>query len=249
MDLAHLDSGLNRTVNNLASSEEVISSGEPRPSRGGFLLVASSARMHREAGRAAARDFYDAPRFVKRRLYAEQSGRPWYILSPEHGLLHPDDVIEPSDFSSARWRLPEWESWSARVAEALVEPIASMGARSVEVLAGGPYLDFGLREGLEGLGLQVLIPHRLLSGPEQSSPLESEGRPEAPPAEQPAPPSVEPAVAARTSGTSSGSGLQSGGSSSLGKAKNSAKSVIGDVEQRDKELGRQIDRDFGTGGP
>ncbi len=88
--------------------------------------------------------------------------------------------------------MPEWESWSARVAEALVEPIASMGARSVEVLARGPYLDFGLRDALEGLGLQVLIPHRLLSGPEQSSPLKSEGRPDAPPAEPPAEPSVSP---------------------------------------------------------
>ena len=157
-------------------------SWEAPPRRGDFLLVASGDRMHREAGRVAARDLYDAHKFSERRLYAEQSWRPWYILSPEYGLLHPDDVIEPSDFSSVRWRLPEWESWSARIAEALVEPIASMGARSVEVLAGGPYLEFGLREALEGLGLEVLVPLRPLAGLEPSTPLESERRPDAQPA-------------------------------------------------------------------
>ena len=43
----------------------------------------------------AARDSYVSDLFRKARRYADVSGRPWLILSPEYGLVAPDQVIAP----------------------------------------------------------------------------------------------------------------------------------------------------------
>lgn len=47
--------------------------------------------------RARAKDLYTGPLFKKARAYAEQFGDEWAILSARHGLVMPDDVIEPYD--------------------------------------------------------------------------------------------------------------------------------------------------------
>ena len=44
---------------------------------------------------AAARDLYDSPLFRQSRAYAVASGRPWFILSAEHGLVGPDEWLAP----------------------------------------------------------------------------------------------------------------------------------------------------------
>ncbi len=41
----------------------------------------------------AAKDLYISPFFKKMRRYAEQNADHWFILSAEHGVLHPDEVI------------------------------------------------------------------------------------------------------------------------------------------------------------
>ncbi len=46
---------------------------------------------------APAKDLYTSALWMKRRTYAEQSGGPWAILSAEHGLVQPDQVISPYD--------------------------------------------------------------------------------------------------------------------------------------------------------
>lgn len=49
---------------------------------------------------APARDLYDpSDLFVRRRAYAEASGRPWAVLSARYGVIEPDRVIEPYDFT------------------------------------------------------------------------------------------------------------------------------------------------------
>jgi hypothetical protein len=48
-----------------------------------------------------ARDPYLLPLFEWRRRYAESSGRPWYILSAEHGLLDPGTTRLRKDHPSA----------------------------------------------------------------------------------------------------------------------------------------------------
>jgi hypothetical protein len=45
----------------------------------------------------AAKDLYTSDLFKQRRAYAEATGKPWYILSARHGLVHPDQEIPPYD--------------------------------------------------------------------------------------------------------------------------------------------------------
>ena len=42
-----------------------------------------------------ARELYVSAWFLKARAYAEAHGERWFVLSAEHGLLRPDDVIHP----------------------------------------------------------------------------------------------------------------------------------------------------------
>ena len=44
---------------------------------------------------APAKDLYTSDWFRKARQYVEQSGAPWFILSDEHGLVHPDTELAP----------------------------------------------------------------------------------------------------------------------------------------------------------
>ncbi len=44
-----------------------------------------------------ARELFTGTAFRKARDRAEEAGLPWYVLSARHGLLRPDQVIEPYD--------------------------------------------------------------------------------------------------------------------------------------------------------
>lgn len=46
---------------------------------------------------SVARDLYRSPWFLKARGLAEREGAAWFILSAEHGLVEPDDVVAPYD--------------------------------------------------------------------------------------------------------------------------------------------------------
>lgn len=60
------------------------------------LLIVESVTKKRSA-RGPAKTVYDSRLWTARRRYAEASGLPWLILSARHGLLDPDEVIEPYD--------------------------------------------------------------------------------------------------------------------------------------------------------
>jgi hypothetical protein len=90
---------------------------------------------------ALARDLYTSSSFKKSRRYAEALGLTWFILSAEHALLTPDQIIAPYD----RY-LPElppsyraaWGSWVVERLNLLAGPL---DGRSVEVHAGAAYVD------------------------------------------------------------------------------------------------------------
>jgi hypothetical protein len=42
-----------------------------------------------------ARALYVSDWFIKARTYVEATCSPWFILSAEYGLLHPDAVVAP----------------------------------------------------------------------------------------------------------------------------------------------------------
>jgi len=143
---------------------------QPRASRHGLHLVGdrwvsspelrrleeAAAQAHpivlgcvktKRGSRLPARELYASPLWNKRRAFAEQSGRPWLILSAKHGLLEPGTKVDPYDVTipglskAARRELVELVR---RQSSSLLRPDAVL-----EVHAGAPYVsvlrDAGLR--------------------------------------------------------------------------------------------------------
>ncbi|MYC31617.1 MAG: hypothetical protein F4X64_00375 [Chloroflexi bacterium] len=62
-----------------------------------------------------AGDLYVSPLFRKARAYVLKSGSPWFILSAEHGLVHPDDVLDPYEKTLNNMRAAERRAWAEKV--------------------------------------------------------------------------------------------------------------------------------------
>ncbi|SUF09238.1 MULTISPECIES: DUF6884 domain-containing protein [Rhodococcus] len=120
------------------------------------LVLVTCVKSKREAP-SAAKDLYVSPLFTKQRAYAEQTGRPWFILSAEHGLVAPDDWLAPYE----RY-LPDtppayraaWGRWVAERLELLTGPLQD---RVVEIHAGATYLD-ALAPHLHAKGASIRTP-------------------------------------------------------------------------------------------
>jgi len=84
----------------------------------------------------AARDLYRSQLFKKSVAYAERRGLAWAILSAEHGVVMPDDVVAPYDVTLTTMSGAGRRSWAAETHAALC--LAFPGARYV-VLAGKHY--------------------------------------------------------------------------------------------------------------
>lgn len=111
---------------------------------------------------APAKDPYVSDYFRKMRAYAEATGRPWFILSAEHGLVAPDDVLAPynrylPDTSRAYRR-----EWGRRVASQLEQSIGGLCGQVIEVHAGAAYVD-AVEKALRDLGVIVSGPLKGLS--------------------------------------------------------------------------------------
>ncbi len=107
---------------------------------------------------APARDLYISTLFRGRRSYVEQSCSEWWILSAEHGLVSPDQVLAPYDVTLKDLGSPERRYWSRRVLVDLKLQASPVSGDVVEIHAGSEYRDFGLVQGLQRLGCLVEIP-------------------------------------------------------------------------------------------
>lgn len=85
---------------------------------------------------APARELYTSNLFKLSARYAQEAFDGWYVVSALHGLVEPERVVAPYDFSLAEMRVPERESWAARVASLLCR--RERGAHFT-LLAGGHY--------------------------------------------------------------------------------------------------------------
>lgn len=83
---------------------------------------------------APARALYTGQAFILARAAAEVSGRPWFILSGLHGLLHPDTRLAPYDHT-----LRTYED-RVRLAEAIRATSGRLPSTDVEAWLSGPYL-------------------------------------------------------------------------------------------------------------
>lgn len=106
-----------------------------------------------------------SPLFRCRRNFAERSDRPWFVLSSRHGLVRPDEVIEPYDLCLARQPIAHRRAWGGRVVQQLEAELGGPGelaGRAVEVHAGAAHLD-PIEALLRERGAAVATPLRGLS--------------------------------------------------------------------------------------
>lgn len=106
---------------------------------------------------APARELYTSHLFRLARLYAEQSGHPWAILSAEHGLVLPDQVLAPYDTVIRDLDPDQQQQWAFKVDHGLRKHFPGHGR--VIVLAGSAYTRHlpawleEVRDPLKGLGI------------------------------------------------------------------------------------------------
>lgn len=86
---------------------------------------------------AAARDLYISPWFRKARAVAERQAGDWRILSAEHGLIDPGQVLDPYETTLTGMSPADRLDWALRVWRELAELVE--GGRPVVILAGAPY--------------------------------------------------------------------------------------------------------------
>jgi len=93
-----------------------------------------------------AKNLYDeSAYFRKMRAWAEERGNPWYILSAKHGLVAPNEIIEPYDERGI--------SKSDAIEIAL--KIDALGFDTVDITAGMDYTNHLVPE-LERDGIEVI---------------------------------------------------------------------------------------------
>ena len=89
---------------------------------------------------APAKDLYISDYFQKMRTYAEGAGVPWFILSAEHGLLSPEEWVEPYEKylpdTSAEYR----REWGAKVVAQLADAVGPLDEVVVDIHAGAAYV-------------------------------------------------------------------------------------------------------------
>jgi hypothetical protein len=101
-----------------------------------ITLVSCAAGKCESAAPAA--QLYRSDWFTKAKAYAQAQG-PWFILSAKHGLVHPDQVIEPYDTTLMRMSKAERSAWAMKVADQV--QLLELQADRCIVLAGRLYRD------------------------------------------------------------------------------------------------------------
>lgn len=94
----------------------------------------------------AAKDIYTSIYFQKKRVYAEQAGDDWMILSAKHGLVDPDATISPYDTRIDDLDSDALDALAHDVGCTLCEWAETMWSNGhdierIDVLAGQRYLD------------------------------------------------------------------------------------------------------------
>lgn len=88
---------------------------------------------------APARTLYQSSLFEKRRRYAETKARRWYILSAEHGLVHPDALVEPYDVALEDQGDDYRRAWAQWVMAKLKRVEGDLRGLTIEIHAGSAY--------------------------------------------------------------------------------------------------------------
>lgn len=104
---------------------------------------------------APAKDLYISDYFSKMRRYAEASGLKWFILSAEHGLVGPEDWLEPYERYLPDTSREYRRRWGQKVATQLESAVGPLADTVVDVHAGAVYVE-SVEEELRTRGAVVL---------------------------------------------------------------------------------------------
>lgn len=77
---------------------------------------------------------------MRARAYVERTGRPWFILSAEHGVVPPNQILAPYERTLNSMGKRDRERWAARVRSQL--DLALPETDHILVLAGSRYREF-----------------------------------------------------------------------------------------------------------
>jgi uncharacterized HhH-GPD family protein len=86
-----------------------------------------------------AKDLYNSPLWLKRRRYAESSGKPWVVFSAKHGIIDPNDVIEPYDVAMSSLPVADLRAKGRQAVEQLERLTGSLRGKVFEIHAGASY--------------------------------------------------------------------------------------------------------------
>lgn len=114
-----------------------------------YLVSCVSVKLDRPA---PAKDLYCSAWFKAARQYVEAQGGEWRILSAKHGVVHPDQVIEPYEETLNTKNAHQRTVWALMVRHQMPDAdhyVLLAGKRYAEHLAD--YLDAW--RPLEGLGI------------------------------------------------------------------------------------------------
>lgn len=107
---------------------------------------------------APACELYTSPLFKGRRAAVQRSCDRWFILSAAHGLVPPDQVLEPYDVTLTMMDREQRRRWAQQVLAQFGETAGGLAGQTFEVHAGSAYADRGLVEGLRAAGATVELP-------------------------------------------------------------------------------------------
>lgn len=107
---------------------------------------------------APAADLYVSPLFLGRRQFVEHTCDRWYVLSALHGLVHPQQVLQPYDVTLTTMPSSRRRAWTTTVLEQISAEVGDVAGLTFEVHAGAAYRDFGLVAGLQRAGAVVEVP-------------------------------------------------------------------------------------------
>lgn len=118
------------------------------------VALVSCVKKKRDSA-APARDLYLSQLFRGLRRFAEAHADYWYILSAEHGVLHPDAVVAPYERTLNSMPKRERVAWAERVKRQLLEVLPKDS--EVIMLAGLRYRE-DIEPFLRDRGYPVSVP-------------------------------------------------------------------------------------------
>lgn len=118
-------------------------------------MILVSCVGQKQSSPAPAKDLYTSPWFRKVRSYVSGMAQPWFVLSAQYGLVHPDQVIAPYDLTLNSVSVGDRRRWAEGVLTQLEPHLANV--EHIIFLAGQRYREF-LEPMLHSRSIAVSIP-------------------------------------------------------------------------------------------